>query len=65
MKIDQVQLIGQIKEKLSFCSMDYEKEILESHEVDLEEKAFELPDGKILKLPNEVKYKSAEVLVNP
>lgn len=31
----------------------------------MEEKCFELPDGKIIEISNEVKFKSAEVLLRP
>lgn len=45
--------------------MDYENDIKENTEVDIETKAFELPDGKIISINNETKFKSGEVLLKP
>lgn len=44
-------------------SLDYENEIKDDFVLDIEETSYELPDGNILKLSNEIKFKSGEVLL--
>lgn len=65
MKKDKVSLINSIKEGLSELSMNYEEQIKPEFELDVEDKSFELPDGKIITLTNEAKFKSGEILLNP
>lgn len=58
-------MIQKIKNKISALSFDYEEDIKESKEIDIEEKCFELPDRKIITINNETKFKSGEVLLRP
>lgn len=59
-------LLMKIKEKLSFVPMDYELELMEEDENDLELKAFVLPDGEhIIEVDQETRCNSGELLLRP
>jgi len=64
-KYDQREIVENIKAKLSFASLNFEDDIKKEKVFDIEETCFELPDKTIIKLNNEVKFKSAEVLLRP
>lgn len=63
--MDSFEIIEKIKEKLSYVSFNYENDINEEKEYDIEEICFELPDGEIIKLSNEIKFKTGEILLRP
>ncbi len=46
-------------------SSNYEEEISDKKEFDVEERCFELPDGTILSFTNKAKLNSGEVLLKP
>jgi hypothetical protein len=45
--------------------MDYNYDLNLGEELNTEEKSYELPDGSILEITKQIKYKPAEILFNP
>ena len=56
------EVLRDIKEKLCYLVLDYEKEI--SNLSNTKEKSYELPDGKVIKIGNEL-FKCTEALFQP
>ena len=46
-------------------ALDYDAQVQDSFEMDIDESHFELPDGKIIKFTNKIIYDSAEVIIRP
>lgn len=57
--------IEMIKEKLSYCSMNYEEDVANPNKLEIEESCIELPDGSIIEINRETKYSTGEVLLRP
>lgn len=53
------EIVCKIKEKHSFCSLDYKKELKNNNKY-----TYVLPDGNEIKITNEI-FKSSEILFNP
>lgn len=62
---DFMSVIELIKEKLSFCSLDYETDVSNTDKLGVEESCIELPDGSIIEIDRETKYATGEVLLRP
>jgi len=58
------ELIVDMKECLCFVSLDFEKDMILAAESSIFEKAFELPDGSIIKLNNE-RFRCPEIIFQP
>ena len=63
--LNTTQVIHNIKQSLSFCSNNYEREIKDEYKLSIPQKCFELPDGEIIELNNESIFKSGEILLRP
>lgn len=63
-KQEKSLFIKQIKEKLARTSVySIEKELSEPDDSDIEERAFVLPDGKVIELERELRFRMGEILV--
>eukprot|EP00764_Aduncisulcus_paluster_P013213 gnl/Carplike_NY0171/6545_a8987_238.p1 GENE.gnl/Carplike_NY0171/6545_a8987_238~~gnl/Carplike_NY0171/6545_a8987_238.p1 ORF type:complete len:363 (-),score=61.85 gnl/Carplike_NY0171/6545_a8987_238:67-1050(-) len=57
----EVEIVRDMKEKLCYCSLDYEREITETGSKDM---SYELPDGQRITIGRE-RFKCPEALFNP
>merc|ERR1711912_85877 len=60
----ELEIIRDVKEKLGYVALDFDKEMRESAQSSDNEKTYELPDGNIIALGNE-RFRCGEVLFQP
>lgn len=60
----ETEIIRDIKEKLSYVALDFERELRESETSDKCEELYMLPDGQSIRVANE-RFRCPEVLFNP
>lgn len=58
------EIVADIKEKLSYVSQDFDKEMSEFAEQSKSKKVYELPDGRIIKVDSP-RFRCPELLFNP
>jgi len=58
------EIVRDIKEKLSYCALDYDAEMKASQESSENEKTYELPDGNIITVGTE-RFRCPETLFQP
>ena len=62
---EKYSLLRDIKNKVSEVADSYDEAIQQTYDEDLEQKAYVLPDGAIIELSRETRFKAGEVLLDP
>eukprot|EP00392_Amoebophrya_sp_AT5.2_P018542 g19101.t1 len=58
------EIVKDLKEKLTYCALDFDAEMKQSAQSSENEKTFELPDGNVITVGNE-RFRCPEVLFQP